>query len=118
MRLTPVSFNWKKGDTGDEQVGFVAQPVRKVLPQLVANSGIKTTQTPNGMLAMNYGALSAPLVLSIQQLDAEVSRLQRANAQQAAEIRDLRFRNSNEVVELHSKITALRHELHMQTAQR
>lgn len=133
-RLMPVSFNWATGNTSTPQVGFIAQDVEKVLPQLVTNSGIKNPSTPDGMLAMNYGSLTAPIVLALQQLDARTAALEAvdhkaglksANSGAQEDVRDvikkLKAANDSQAVEidrLEAKLTALEQKVRMQTAQR
>ncbi|HJT43939.1 MAG TPA: tail fiber domain-containing protein [Rhizomicrobium sp.] len=69
--LRPVSYRWKDSKKGDgQQIGLLAQDVRSVFPQAVMNTGVVTKEAPDGILAVNYSALIAPMVLSIQQLDA------------------------------------------------
>jgi hypothetical protein len=69
--LRPVSYKWKDATMGaEQQIGLIAQDVRRVFPQVVMNSGAITKGAPDGILALNYSALTAPIVLAIQQLDA------------------------------------------------
>jgi uncharacterized protein YoaH (UPF0181 family) len=72
--LRPVSYYWKDPGKGSgEQIGFVAQDVRNVFPQVIINTGIITKDAPDGILSLNYSALTAPMVLAIQQLDAKTN---------------------------------------------
>jgi hypothetical protein len=72
--LRPISYYWKDPKKGSgEQIGFVAQDVRDVFPQAVINTGIITKDAPDGILSLNYSALTAPMVLAIQQLDARTN---------------------------------------------
>ncbi len=72
--LNPVSFNWNPEFSNDqsEQYGFLAQQIEKVLPSLVSTSS-PTALTPDGTLSLNYNGLFAPIVKSIQELDADLS---------------------------------------------
>jgi hypothetical protein len=72
-KLHPVTFKWKhpeKGIQPEKQYGFVAQEVRDVLPDLVHNTGMKTQQTPDGTLKLDYNGLVPPMVKAIQELKA------------------------------------------------
>jgi hypothetical protein len=63
--LRPVAFKWKDPSRGDgRNIGFVAQEVRKVFPEVV-NQDAKS-----GMLSINYPALVPVLVKSIQEQQA------------------------------------------------
>lgn len=54
------------------QYGFIAQEVREVLPDLVRNTGMISTSTPDGALTIEHTGLVAPLVKAVQELDAKV----------------------------------------------
>jgi hypothetical protein len=83
--LRPVSYKWKDARTGTEQqIGLIAQDVRTVFPQVVTNTGIITKDAPDGILALNYSALTAPIVLAIQQLDGKVEALSNRTAHMQA----------------------------------
>jgi len=71
--LNPVSFYWRNPTDGtQEQLGFIAQAVEQIFPELVATSA-PTALTPDGTLTFNYLGLIAPIVRAIQQLAAEVN---------------------------------------------
>jgi hypothetical protein len=61
LNLKPTQYNFK----GDSKVrlGFIAQDVREVLPELVSEN--------SGVLSMDYIGLIAPIVKSIQELNAK-----------------------------------------------
>ena len=59
--LDGVSFNWK--NTGDKSAGLTAQDVEKVFPVAVS------TDNSTGIKSLNYGALTAPIVESIKELN-------------------------------------------------
>ena len=73
--LQGVSFNWKKD--GKENIGFIAQDVEKVLPELVMTNPV------TGMKSVQYAGIIAPLVETVKEqqkqidvLKAEVEELQ------------------------------------------
>jgi hypothetical protein len=73
--LNPVTFNWIDPNQGNgTQVGFIAQQVQQVFPQLVSMTS-PTALTPNGTLGLNYIGLIAPAVSAIQALDQEIANL-------------------------------------------
>ena len=65
--LIPVSFAMKEGDNTRE-LGFIAQDVEQVFPELVHTN-------LNGDKSMNYVGLIAPMVKAIQQLQTENEEL-------------------------------------------
>jgi hypothetical protein len=73
--LDPVTFNWidPNQDSGT-QVGFIAQQVQAIFPELVSTTSA-TTLTPGGTLGLNYIDLIAPAVSAIQALSSEVQNL-------------------------------------------
>jgi hypothetical protein len=68
MQLRPVDYLWKTQSTSDDpnkrNLGFIAQEVQTVFPELVGVS-------PDGMYSVEYTGLIAPLVKAIQELKAE-----------------------------------------------
>lgn len=81
QRLQGVKFEWKDG--GATSVGFVAEEVRKIFPELVAMDGEQAA-------GVNYSALVAVLLEALkeqqQQMDAQQTQLQAMQARvEAAE---------------------------------
>ena len=67
--LNPVTFNWiDEGAGTSTQYGFIAQQVKEVLPDLVRNTGLISSSTPDGMLHLDYNGLFAPIVKAIQEI--------------------------------------------------
>ncbi|MDP9128269.1 MAG: tail fiber domain-containing protein [Pseudomonadota bacterium] len=79
MKLKPVSYTLKSN--GKPSLGVVAQDVEKVYPQLVSES--------NGMKAVEYEALIAPLIGAVQQLKHQNDELRQDLNAQKAEQRQL-----------------------------
>jgi hypothetical protein len=71
VRLRPVAFDWKKTSHGD--MGLVAQEVEHVYPQLVRHN-------KDGSLALEYTALTGPIIASVQELKARSDKLAADNA--------------------------------------
>ena len=95
-RMRPVNYEWKRAEfptrefADGRQVGFIAQDVLDVLPEVV-------TQGSDGYYSVDYGHLTPVLVAAIQEqqalisaqrlaLDAQADRID-ALARQVAEIR-------------------------------
>lgn len=64
MALRPVKWKWNGGST--EDAGFLAQDVRRVLPQAVHKDN------ESDLLKVNYAAIIPLLVKSVQELKGEV----------------------------------------------
>lgn len=73
LRLQGVSFNWKSN--GQPEIGFIAQDVEKVVPELVVTDR-------NGMKSVKYGNMTALLVEAVKtqaraiaELNSKIDRL-------------------------------------------
>jgi hypothetical protein len=73
--LNPVSFTFKSDSTNAPQMGFIAQQVQGVFPQLVGMLGTTTvlnadgsTTTISNTLGLNYTGLISPLVKAVQEI--------------------------------------------------
>jgi hypothetical protein len=62
LKLQPVSFRMK-GEGKPLELGFIAQDVEKVFPELVSTAGDQ-----QGIKSLNYTGLIAPIVKAIQEL--------------------------------------------------
>ncbi|MFY9288869.1 MAG: tail fiber domain-containing protein [Alphaproteobacteria bacterium] len=80
MQLNPVSFKFKS--SGQDGLGVVAQDTEKVYPELVNDRG-------DGMKAVNYEGLIAPLISAVQELKKENDELKDALNMQKDRIRRL-----------------------------
>lgn len=67
MQLQPRAYNMI--DSKQEQIGFVAQEVQSILPELVETK--TNTITDEERMTLSYGQMSAVLVKAIQELKAE-----------------------------------------------
>ena len=68
-QIKGVTFNWADPTKNQNQfIGVIAQDVQKVFPQAVATLG-------DGYLAVDYGALVAPLIEAVKELAGKVSSL-------------------------------------------
>ena len=110
MKLRPVSFRWKdakKNAEQGQQMGFIAQEVEKIFPNLVfagADTTVTladgTTETVAGTKAVDYSELTVPLVSAVQELKADNDSLR-------ADIRSLKEDNAalkRDIEELRSAI--------------
>ena len=73
--LNPVSyFRIDQPGTG-ENLGFLAQQVQQIFPQLVSTTS-PTALTPDGTLTLNYEGLISPIVSAIQALSTELTSIE------------------------------------------
>jgi hypothetical protein len=64
-QLRGVSFTWKEDPEMGERIGFIAQEVEKIYPELVF------TNKTDGLKGVNYAEFSAVLVEAVKELKAE-----------------------------------------------
>lgn len=70
LALTPVMYNWNTElDTDEKHIGFIAQEVEMVFPDLVA------TDPNTGFKSLNYMGLTPYLVKSIQDQHIQIEEL-------------------------------------------
>ena len=72
-KLQGVTFDWKKSDSEleiKEDIGFIAQDVQKVIPELVR-------ENEDGMLSMRHQGIAPILLEAIKELKAEVEELKK-----------------------------------------
>ena len=70
-KLQGVTFDWKKSDSElniKEDIGFIAQDVQKVIPELVR-------ENDDGMLSMRHQGIAPILLEAIKELKAEIEEL-------------------------------------------
>jgi hypothetical protein len=70
LKLRPVAFRWKKDNRDD--MGVIAQELQPVFPELVNTNR-------DGSLSIRAVALIAPLIASVQELNARVEKLEKEN---------------------------------------
>jgi hypothetical protein len=73
MDLQGVTFNWKKSDSIldiKEDIGFIAQDVKEVIPELVR-------ENENGMLSMRHQGIAPILLEAIKELKQEIDELKK-----------------------------------------
>ena len=74
-KLQGVTFDWKKSDSIldiKEDIGFIAQDVQKVIPELVR-------ENEDGMLSMRHQGIAPILLEAIKELKAEIEELKKHN---------------------------------------
>jgi hypothetical protein len=69
MNLQPVSFNWKDPGLTENKIGFIAQDVRKIIPEVVVGDESKET------IGMSYAELVPVLVNAIKEQQQQIEEL-------------------------------------------
>ena len=75
MKLRGVDFNWKEKFEGKRDVGFIAQEVQEVLPELVKEVDSIKEDVDETHLTVDYAKVVPVLVESIKELKKEVDSL-------------------------------------------
>ena len=70
MKLRPISYKRVGTDTDRLEVGFIAQEVRDVIPEIVHEQ-----QDDQKTLTMSYDKMVAPLVKAIQEQQDMINKL-------------------------------------------
>ena len=81
MNLNGVSFN-KKETPGISEIGFIAQQVEEIVPELV-------TETESGIKTVSYTRVSALLVETVKEQQNEIESLKALVAELAEKINNL-----------------------------
>lgn len=71
-RLRGVRYNWKDESKPESKIGFIAQEVEEILPELVMTK-------EDGYKAVNYSEITAVLVEAVKELSAQVEALKAEN---------------------------------------
>lgn len=78
-QLRGVRYNWKDEARTGNKVGFIAQEVEAVLPELVVTK-------KDGFKAVNYAEMTAVLVEAVKELSLEIAELKKENSTLKAEL--------------------------------
>jgi hypothetical protein len=68
--LRGVHFSWIKDENATQKVGFIAQEVEKVLPEVVF------TNPTDGLKGVNYAEISAVLVEAVKEQQQQIQKLE------------------------------------------
>lgn len=97
MELRPVTYQWKEEENGDTKLGFIAQELEKVVPEVVsiANDDIQTR-------GVNYAELVPVLVKAIQEQQQIIDGLEGENAS----LKDQVANNSQELANIKNLLSS------------
>tara|TARA_A100000171_G_C2139651_1_gene153802 strand:+ start:2467 stop:5055 length:2589 start_codon:yes stop_codon:yes gene_type:complete len=78
-RLRGVRYNWKDLSQPENKIGFIAQEVETVLPELVNTKA-------DGFKTVNYAEMTAVLVEAVKELSQQIEVLKKENTSLKAEL--------------------------------
>ncbi|MDU1891834.1 MAG: tail fiber domain-containing protein [Dysgonomonas sp.] len=70
MKLRPVTYQFKNDKSNENKVGFIAQEVKEVIPEVA--SGTEGDMEKGEVLSIAYGELTAILTKAIQEQQAQI----------------------------------------------
>jgi hypothetical protein len=79
MKLQPVSYKWK--ETGEADIGFIAQEVAEIIPELIYGDP--------GNMSMSYSHLTALLTKSIQEQQGDIDKVNKNLADYGLQLNSL-----------------------------
>jgi|GEM_PF-1069582 len=105
MKLNPVSFNWRNASqSGFTNLGFIAQQVQQVFPELVSTGSDTTitladgsTETIHNPLGVEYDGLISPAIAAIQELSLSVSAQQSQVASNSAILANMNLTTTGDI---------------------
>ncbi len=110
QKLKPVTFSWKEATSAGmrgRQIGFIAQDVQTVVPNLVV-----AASDPEKTLSVKYDEFVPVLTKAIQQQQAEIEGLKANNRRQAALINH----QAGAIKQLQAAVAGLQHQVRIHTA--
>jgi endosialidase-like protein len=81
-KLRGVRYAWKDENKSQNKIGFLAQEIEEVLPELV-------TTKKDGFKAVNYSEMTAVLVQAVKELSKQIEDLKEENDSLKAELSDV-----------------------------
>ena len=109
LQLRGVSFEWKaeefpdKGFTHGENVGFIAQEVEKIIPDLVQDG-------PGGYKSIAYDKLTAFIVEAMKEQQTQIESSKSENIKLTSRVQELETKNMELSTEI-SKLSELKSEV-------
>lgn len=100
VKLNGVYFNWKANPKEDNQIGFIAQEVQEILPEVVLKND-------NGQYTMAYGNITAVLVEAIKEQQDIIIELNAKNNEQKTDIEN----QKSEINRISARLNLLEHHL-------
>ncbi|NBU58524.1 MAG: hypothetical protein EBS23_01855 [Betaproteobacteria bacterium] len=117
MKIQPVHYYWKDEKRKKREIGFLAQDVEEVLPELVGRLEQSDPNDPKSLKdvrALQYDRLAAPIVKAIQELkslfdghDDRIVELEAAKADLTKRLSTLEQTHARTTADLEARIETL-----------
>jgi len=77
LKLKPVMYDWKDELRGNNNIGFIAQDVQEVIPELVGESVLLNGEEGETKLGVEYNKMIAVLTNAIQEQQKQIEELKK-----------------------------------------
>lgn len=104
LKFRPVDYKMKS--SGAKQVGFIAQEIDKIIPELVSHPENEDTD----MLSLSYGNITAVLTKAIQEQQEIIENLESENSELTEKVDKLEAK-MNEVNQLKNEIEIIKAQI-------
>jgi hypothetical protein len=95
LKLNGVSYNWKNNPDADKQIGFIAQEVERIVPEVVVMDS-------EGNYAMAYQNLNALLVEAMKEQQTQIEDLKSQKENLVKEVQEMK-KMMQEIIESNKK---------------
>ena len=75
LKLKPVMYDWKNEERDNDNIGFIAQDVQEVIPELVNESVMLNGKENETKLGVEYNKMVAVLTKAIQEQQKQIDEL-------------------------------------------
>jgi outer membrane murein-binding lipoprotein Lpp len=100
LQLKPVTYRYRTDREEKQQIGFIAQDVEPLFPEVVETDD-------EGLKSMIYSNLIAPVVKAIQELNSKIDKLFATQEKEAKEVDRLKRDLARQRIEHEQKVKKL-----------
>jgi len=86
LKITPISYQWKESNNGETKLGFSAQDLQQILPEVVKTNDVEISEKdgsihfkPNKTLGVYYSDIIPVTVKAIQEQQLQIEALKKEN---------------------------------------
>lgn len=84
LKMNGVFFSWKNDPLNNRRMGFIAQEMEKVIPEVVFTNPV------DGLKGINYAELSAVFAVAFKEQQQQIEELKEQNAQIKSELAEIK----------------------------
>ncbi len=108
LSMRGVTYKWKDGREVGDRMGFIAQEVEPILPQVVDNA--------NDHYTMQYAPITAVLVEAVKEQQTEIEALKQANQQLKKDNAELKVQGAkiNQLEQQNAEMKAMLEQIQIQ----